>query len=114
MLPPTIGYMEPDPECDLDYVPNQARLAQKSYALSLSLGFGGHNAVLALNRGAPVRVHAPFAGLSEADIVRLGVRLKDDFSRTWSCYRGVPPACGTCPTCVERAAAFREAGVADS
>ena len=50
VLPPTIGYMEPDPECDLDYVPNQARLAQKSFALSLSLGFGGHNAVLALKR----------------------------------------------------------------
>lgn len=50
VLPPTIGYGEPDPECDLDYVPNQARQAQKSFALSLSLGFGGHNAVLALKR----------------------------------------------------------------
>ena len=50
VLPPTIGYGEPDPECDLDYVPNQARPAQKSFALSLSLGFGGHNAVLALKR----------------------------------------------------------------
>ncbi len=50
VLPPTIGYGEPDPECDLDYVPNQARRAQKSLALSLSLGFGGHNAVLALKR----------------------------------------------------------------
>lgn len=50
VLPPTIGYQEPDPECDLDYVPGQARQAQKAYALSLSLGFGGHNAVLALKR----------------------------------------------------------------
>ena len=50
VLPPTIGYGEPDPECDLDYVPNQARQAQKGFALSLSLGFGGHNAVLALKR----------------------------------------------------------------
>ena len=50
VLPPTIGYEEPDPECDLDYVPNQARPAQKGFALSLSLGFGGHNAVLALKR----------------------------------------------------------------
>jgi len=72
------------------------------------------NATLALNRGKPVRVQAPFADLSKADIVRLGVRLNVDFSLTWSCYRGVPPACGTCPTCVERAAAFREAGVSDS
>ncbi len=50
VLPPTIGYGEPDPECDLDYVPNTARRAQKHYALSLSLGFGGHNAALALRR----------------------------------------------------------------
>ena len=50
VLPPTIGYMEPDPECDLDYAPGKARPAQKGYALSLSLGFGGHNAVLALKR----------------------------------------------------------------
>lgn len=71
------------------------------------------NDVLALNRAVSVRVHAPFAGISKAAIVRLGVELGVDFSRTWSCYRGVPPACGTCPTCVERAAAFREAGVAD-
>jgi 7-cyano-7-deazaguanine synthase len=71
------------------------------------------NAVLALNRVKPVRVQAPFATLSKADIVRLGVELKVDFSRTWSCYRGVPPACGTCPTCVERAEAFRKAGLKD-
>jgi 7-cyano-7-deazaguanine synthase len=74
---------------------------------------GRMNDVLALNRGGAVRVHAPFVDFSKADIVRLGVGLGVDFSRTWSCYRGVPPACGTCPTCVERAAAFREAGVAD-
>ena len=49
---PTIGYQEPDPECDLDYVPNQARQAQVDLALSASLGFGGHNAYLAFR---PVR-----------------------------------------------------------
>jgi 7-cyano-7-deazaguanine synthase len=71
------------------------------------------NDLLALNRVRPVRVHAPFASLSKAGIVRLGIELGVDFSRTWSCYRGIPPACGTCPTCVERLAAFREAGLAD-
>ncbi len=69
------------------------------------------NDLLALNRGKPVRVHAPFAAFSKADIVRLGVELDVDFSLTWSCYRGAPPACGTCPTCVERRAAFEQAGV---
>ena len=41
---PTIGYKEPDPDCDLDYVPNSARKADINKALSISLGFGGHNA----------------------------------------------------------------------
>ena len=50
IIPPTIGYQEPDPECDLDYVPNQARQAQVDLALSASLGFGGHNAYLAFRR----------------------------------------------------------------
>ena len=50
ILPPTIGYKEPDPDCDLDYVPNTARKVQAEVALSCSLGFGGHNAAVALRR----------------------------------------------------------------
>ena len=49
-LPPTIGYAEPDPECDLDYIPVTARQIQADFALSSSLGFGGHNAVVTLKR----------------------------------------------------------------
>lgn len=50
IIPPTINYDNPDPECDLDYVPNQARKAKVNTALSNSLGFGGHNATICLRK----------------------------------------------------------------
>ena len=49
-LPPTINQEVADPECDLDYIPNRARKANVSVALSNSMGFGGHNVALVLRR----------------------------------------------------------------
>jgi len=50
IIPPTINYDTPDPECDLDYVPNIARKAQVKIALSNSFGFGGVNATLVFRK----------------------------------------------------------------
>lgn len=49
-IPPTMGYKTRDEECDLDYVPNEGRASEVKYAMSNSLGFGGHNAVILLKK----------------------------------------------------------------
>jgi 3-oxoacyl-[acyl-carrier-protein] synthase II len=52
IVPPTINYENPDPECDLDYVPNQARRLTVNHAISNSFGFGGHNAIIVVKKYA--------------------------------------------------------------
>ena len=50
MIPPTINYEHPDPDCDLDYVPNEARESKVDVALSNAMGLGGHNGCVLLGR----------------------------------------------------------------
>ena len=53
IIPPTINLNSPDPECDLDYVPNKSRMKQVEIAISNAFGFGGHNAVMVVRRTLP-------------------------------------------------------------
>ena len=71
------------------------------------------NAVLGLNRRERITIHAPLVEKRKSELVALGEELGVDFAHTWSCYRGGAKACGTCPTCVERLKAFRDAGASD-
>jgi 3-oxoacyl-(acyl-carrier-protein) synthase len=50
IVPPTINYQTPDPECDLDYVPNTARQIQVNAIVNNSFGFGGHNSTIAAKK----------------------------------------------------------------
>ena len=50
ILPPTINYETPDPECDLDYVPNKPRKKELTHVMSNSFGFGGHNATIIISK----------------------------------------------------------------
>jgi 7-cyano-7-deazaguanine synthase len=71
------------------------------------------NKLLSLNRKHSIRVKAPFVRKSKANVLRLGLELGVDYGKTWSCYRGNEYACGNCPTCAERLAAFKEVGITD-
>ncbi|HVO44412.1 MAG TPA: 7-cyano-7-deazaguanine synthase QueC [Aggregatilineales bacterium] len=71
------------------------------------------NNVYRLNRKAPIQIKAPFVTFSKADILRTGLELDVDYAKTWSCYAGGDRACGVCPTCAERLAAFKAVGIPD-
>ncbi|MFQ5398879.1 MAG: 7-cyano-7-deazaguanine synthase QueC [Anaerolineae bacterium] len=71
------------------------------------------NQVYGLNHKTPVEIKAPFVHHSKADILRAGLALGVDYRATWSCYEGRDAACGRCPTCAERLAAFAKIGQTD-
>lgn len=71
------------------------------------------DATLRLADWHAVRLERPFVAMSKAEIVALGAKLGVPFALTWSCYNGGSEHCGKCATCIERAAAFRAAGVPD-
>ena len=71
------------------------------------------NRAIYLGSGCELRVEAPFIGLTKAQVVKKGLELGVPYELTWSCYEGGVKPCGKCGTCIDRAAAFAENGVAD-
>ncbi|MDP4206057.1 MAG: 7-cyano-7-deazaguanine synthase QueC [Bacteroidota bacterium] len=69
--------------------------------------------VCAVEKGEPIRIHAPFMKMTKAEEVLLGTKLKVDYSLSWTCYNGGEKACGVCDSCVLRLKAFEEAGIKD-
>ena len=70
--------------------------------------------VMGAEENLPIKIHAPFANMTKAEEIKLGMELGVDFSLTWSCYRGGEKPCGTCDSCLLRAKAFKEAGYKDT
>ena len=63
--------------------------------------------------GKQLEIKAPFVGMTKAGVVKLGMELKVPYELTWSCYEGGEKPCGKCGTCIDRAKAFEQNGIAD-
>ncbi len=61
----------------------------------------------------PIKIRTPFLGLKKSDIIKIGLALGADYSRSITCYSGKEKPCGSCSACLLRARAFKQAGVAD-
>jgi 7-cyano-7-deazaguanine synthase len=72
-----------------------------------------YNDTLALNRLNTIKVHAPLIEMSKKDIIKYGIELGADLSKTLTCYSGEEKACGQCPSCSARIRGFIDAGIID-
>lgn len=66
-----------------------------------------------LGSGNQLKIEAPFVSMTKADVVKQGIALGVPYELTWSCYEGGEKPCGKCATCMDRAKAFADNGVAD-
>ncbi len=71
------------------------------------------NAAAAVANYEPIKIVTPFSTLDKGDIVKLGTKLGVPYEHTWTCYKGLEKACGTCGSCTERLEAFTKAGRRD-
>lgn len=88
------------PDCRPEYFKAFQRLADLATKKTVSGGGG-------------IKINTPIINLSKKEIVKLGLKLKVPFNKTWSCYRGGERACGVCDSCVLRLGGFRKAKVED-
>jgi 7-cyano-7-deazaguanine synthase len=73
----------------------------------------GFNDVIHLNRMNNITIQSPLVDMSKEDIIKEGVKLGADFSKSWTCYEGLEEACGVCPSCSGRLAGFVKSGYKD-
>ena len=71
------------------------------------------NTAIYAGSGKQLEIKAPFVGMTKADVVKMGMELQVPYELTWSCYEGGEKPCGKCGTCIDRAKAFEENGIAD-
>lgn len=71
------------------------------------------NTAIYAGSGKQLEIKAPFVGMTKADVVKMGMELQVPYELTWSCYEGGEKPCGKCGTCIDRARAFEENGIAD-
>ena len=74
---------------------------------------GNYNKVIHLNRMNKITIESPLVDMSKEDIIKEGVRLGADFSKSWTCYEGLETACGVCPSCSGRLGGFVKAKYID-
>ena len=72
-----------------------------------------YNKVIHLNRMNKITIESPLVNMSKEDIIKEGVRLGADFSKSWTCYEGLEEACGVCPSCSGRLGGFVKAKYKD-
>ncbi len=71
------------------------------------------NAAAAVSNYEAVKIVTPFSTMDKGDIVKMGTKLGVPYEHTWTCYKGLEKACGTCGSCTERLEAFKKAGKQD-
>jgi 7-cyano-7-deazaguanine synthase len=101
-------------ECSIIYYGAHSDDAAGNAYPDCSIAFNeAMNQAIYIGSGNQLQIEAPFVTWTKADVVKKGLELQVPYELTWSCYEGGNTPCGTCGTCIDRAAAFEKNGVSD-